>query len=377
MKRFLNYRFSTPPRVVESPPDRKPAEAAAPATTLDVAPASQIAPSSEPRARLSRRPAFPNQELRTHSLERKFEFRFAPLERQVSGDPDLHPDHYMKLPSGYVSSVDGEMVEPTLYQPTPAGLDVLTQYFSHTAGIDLRHFPQENFTKDTIRDRFNHFADAVAGYELKDGQSIGVVLSYGQMHAIPVMLEQRNGAKYLVIFDSTSGPITKQYYHVANRFTDFQVMLNKGTRQADKQSCITDAVEILRVALKTPQVLESVLEKSELQSNAEPEPTGRRKFIQPIKLAQENFHLFTMPEALCFTAQRPTFITDTVQADIDKTIKRGDSSTSLGRELTKHTQISFRPNSRNYFPMNAYLYDASRMHKRIIDEHFSRADQEI
>lgn len=296
---------------------------------------------------------------------------------QDSFDGDVsHPDYYMKLPCGYRVLDNNDIVEPILFQPTPKGLQLLIDDFTGRTGHRLEMLDQAGQASDTVRDRFQHARARIDAAFPQGDKPAALILSYGQMHAVPVLLFRQGREKHLVIFDSTSGGIIPQYYAVANTYPDFKVMLNRSTRQADTQSCITDAFEILCRALAIDDIGAQVLgraTKASPQPQA-PESSGRPRIFKKPRLDSDNFYLFGMPEALCFTAQRSEFLNAT-GADRNLSFMQDGVRTTLDRELRKHREIShhgLRPAPGSdarlkLLGINSYLYEASRRHKRTID----------
>lgn len=346
---------------------------------------SQV-PQSDPRHE-RRASGNPGPESHAYAAGMPPQFPLLPDSSKVKAK-EFHADCYMKLPSGYRTDVEGKTVEPTLYQPTPKGLQILVDDFVERTSHDLRVHVQEGKARDSIRHRFEELRAAFKDFEPDPSKPTGIILSYGQMHAIPVLMAKHEGQNHLIVFDSTSGGVTKQYYHAANAFPDFHVLLNKGTRQADTQSCITDAFEILARSFAVRDLLPQILAKTE-----QPETktsTGessnmlarRRPAFIGVSLQQPNFSLFRMPEDLCFTAQRPQFIKEASQANPKKTLQIGNRTTNLGMEMVLNQRVSYRQpptlssgenlEEKKFFGMNSYLYKASREHKKIIDQRLAK-----
>lgn len=297
-----------------------------------------------------------------------------------------YPDHYMKLPSGYRTVINGADSEPMLFQPKPLGLQLLIDDFAGKTGHRLEMLDQEHLPGNTVRDRFNAAKEKLDSVVLADGQPVAIIMSRGQQHAIPIMLQQHGVERWLIIFDSNSGGIAKQYYAVANTFPNCKVMLNRGTRQRDTQSCITDAFEVLCKAFDVDDLCAKIGAKADKEIMTPPvgrSPVGReRPRFSGAVLQQENFYLFGMPEELCFTAQRAEFIEQSAGADLHKKFRMGDTMTTLYRELLRHREVSQcelpGPGTSGmkirHFGINNYLYVASRKHKAIIDSTLRRSE---
>ena len=284
-----------------------------------------------------------------------------------------YPEHYVKRPCGYSIVEHGETIEPILYQPTPEGLQVLIDHFVQNTGLRLSLLDQSDKGDKTNIERLKAAKTYIDSVFPEDDKPTAVILSCGQMHALPVLLVRQAGVKHLIILDATCGGTEKTYRAVADAFPSHGVLLNHGTRQADTQSCITDSFEILSAALQIEDVgakiCARIIRKDDGAAHA------RRLFI-PEKIARfGNFHLFRMPEELCFTAQRSEFTKDKALADMHKSFQLAGQPTTLERERVKNREFTRRPaaptegvgTSASYGSINHYLYNASRRHKQIID----------
>jgi hypothetical protein len=310
-------------------------------------------------------------------------------------------EYYVTLPAGYEVPTSDGYIEAMICQPTPAGMQILVNEFRKNTGCDLHLLDQPG--RHSIKDLFAAFPGYVeANIHLADGDRVGVILSQGQNHAVPVILASHEGQRYLFIFDSTSGGQTRQYYHVANACPDFRVLLNAGTRQADSQSCITDSYEILCRALQLPELCKLILNKvnaggeagsaakaddavgaGTAESNSFISP-GSPKLQRPrfigVTLKRDNFQLFQMPEELCFTAQRSDFIEKGARADLHKQYLVDNKLTTLARELSASKKFSYWTQEKmggdagekdHRRDLKNYLYSASRRHKQIIDNYLA------
>lgn len=341
----------------------------------------KVAPHSEPLRSRVRAPAPP---LRTNGLAGGRSGNIVPVDH--AHNVMRNPGYYLKLPSGYRVTIGNELVEPSIYQPTPEGMQVLVDDFVSRTGCTLLLHDQSTPACGNlgIDERFKMVKPTLDAIHLDDGHCrVGIVLSNGQRHAIPVLLARHGVTKYLFIFDSNSGGAMRQYYQVANAFPEYQILLNAGTRQADSQSCITDAYEVLCAALQMPALCESILAKIDpdaLNGRSEEHESNNRarrpRLFGPV-LDGDNFHVFGMPEELCFTAQRTEFITRSSGADLGKRIVIHGRSTTLEHELIRHKEISLRPPGSSLpdgsprsrcVGLNSYLYRASRLHKQLIDQ---------
>jgi hypothetical protein len=162
--------------------------------------------------------------------------------------------HYLRLNPGMALLVDDRMQAPTIFQPTPEGLRLLIANLKQQVSVDLRVHEKSAHTSDRRPDRVRDFLDHADLSALSESHPIGVILTDGQNHAIPIMLARHQDKNYLLVFDSTSGAVIRGYYELADHYQAFQVRVNVGTRQADSQSCITDSFEILKHALQLPDM---------------------------------------------------------------------------------------------------------------------------
>jgi hypothetical protein len=295
--------------------------------------------------------------------------------------PPGHEDYYQEIPTGFCVVRGNNQHEAKIYQPTPDGLAVLIDFFQKETASDLRLFRQEHVHLNSLENRFADFKKNFNFSSIKPGCFTGVILSMGQNHAIPIVVSFIENKKSLFIFDSTSGGSQKSYCAVANLFADYDVYLNRGTRQADSQSCITDAVEVLRIAADMPDLAEQIKLKSVPIDMTIRRTNSRLILAQPI-LNQQNFYIFGMPAKLCITAQCSKFIED-AHVNPEEKFLLNNETTSLSRENLKFKEIILRPikipaddyslQPAKASPINSYLYEASFMHKEIIDRHLANS----
>lgn len=269
--------------------------------------------------------------------------------------------HYIKKPSGYSHEAAGLVIKPIVYQPTSKGVKTLCAHYCAKYGIDLRSIdlrepiPDEDYID--LAQSFSYLAQNPSLLNVEEGKSRGLILSHGEHHAVPLLIINRGGERSIVCFDSTSGASIKAYYRMADILTGYQFYLNEGTRQADKTSCITDAVCILKEALLIDHLMDLINAKV-YKSHPALNPTRFYAHAAP-----NNFKLFNMPEQLLVTAQLPTYIKD---ADTE-IILRGGKTLKNYRSQYCITLSLFKGVDRVVKNINSYLYLKSVEHKHILD----------
>jgi hypothetical protein len=270
--------------------------------------------------------------------------------------------HYEVKPSGYAMEVDDYRIEPMIYQPTPIGVDLLCTHLSEKLKIQMVCLDQRDSVSNwnLQLDRFRDLAARLKFLPSFRELPLGVILSHGQGHATPVVLSHFEGTDRLTIFDSTSGMMLPTYFQVANAFPEFEVGLNKGTRQSDKTSCITDALVILPIALQA-DVLATTAHPD---YRVELPPKRKSRFIGPT-LSQDNFYLFRLSERLLVTAQNPLYVEDSAP---DLSVVISDSGLTLGDFKAQHrTTVALNGERPRDLDVDRYLHLMSHEHARLID----------
>jgi hypothetical protein len=271
---------------------------------------------------------------------------------------------FRKKPSGFSMEIDDTMVSPFLYQPTPKGMRFLAAHYSAKYRIDLRCVDlRGKFEPDqTIIQYFRYIQTSDYLTSLEEGKTLGLVLSHGQQHAVPLLARKKDGKLDLVVFDSTSGASVGAYFPIAELFPEATFYLKSGTRQVDSNSCMTDAFCILKEALQIDTLFDLLnAKKNEHHRAVSPIPPSGRRLLFERPAKPENFILFKMPERLLLTAQSSKFVTD-ADADLAAILRGGRS---LG-EYRDHFRISvsLTKGSENYSTeINSYLFNKSREHK--------------
>jgi hypothetical protein len=162
-------------------------------------------------------------------------------------------NHYQELKSGYVVNIDNYQIEPILFQPTPTGLETIAQHYNKKYGINIAIVNDPQQGPSTITKHFKNFYPYHEEHlrsVLRERSPIGIILTNGQKHAIPIILSQEGDKKYMIIMDSTIGDRKRSYYTAANKFPEYTILLGKGARQVDSQSCLTDAICVLKDGLR-------------------------------------------------------------------------------------------------------------------------------
>ncbi len=270
---------------------------------------------------------------------------------------------YIKKASGFSQEVDDNIISPVFYQPTPEGITYLCSHYSDKYGIDLRSLDLRGkiSNPDNICNFFAYVAEKNIIDSLPNNTVVGVVLSHGQHHAIPVLIKKGEGTSAIVVFDSTSGPRIKGYFRIASLFSDSNFYLNSGTRQVDSSSCITDAICILKEALQIEDLL-LILNKKRYDEHPSLQPDESRFFCIP---KPENFVLFKMPEKLLLTAQRSRYVSE---ADANTAIKlRGGKTLAQYRDLFQMRVSLMQGYDVVVKGINSYLFIKAREHKCLFD----------
>ncbi|GAA4018675.1 hypothetical protein GCM10022212_13280 [Actimicrobium antarcticum] len=278
-------------------------------------------------------------------------------------DPEKYADYFREIASGYRKNINHMMVEPTICQPTPKGLTLLVEDFVARTGHALRVVDQQssNAPQDSMVKRFESFSKTIRADVFDQARPVGVILTLGQQHACPVLFVRQNDINHVLVFDSTSGSMTRAYRAVGQFFPDCKVLLNAGTRQVDSQSCITDAFEVLCRAFTIDNLIDKINAKIIPEKVA---PSQSRLRIASPAADVRNFQLFRMPEELCFTAQKTAFVTDTSGADLQMRIQDGKGRVMTLENFMRSKKSVVIDNHRGkHLGINSYLHDISIDHQ--------------
>jgi hypothetical protein len=277
---------------------------------------------------------------------------------------------YIRKSTNFRFTNEDITIEPSIFQPTPDGIDALCHHYREKYSIDLLSIDLRGkiVSGDNALHFFNYLRDNQAELlNLDEGQARGLVLNHGQHHAIPVLICKKENEKHMVVFDSSSGSRINGYFNMADLFPDTQFYLNAGTRQSDEGSCMTDAICILKEALQIENLI-SLIQSKNIAEHRAFNPTLFKTLKIEEKRKPANFKLFRMPEQLLVTAQSSKYISD-AEADLDMVL-RGGQTLRYYRE-TYTMQVSLAKNEQST-PTNisSYLYLKGKEHKEILDNYW-------
>jgi hypothetical protein len=286
-----------------------------------------------------------------------------------------NPEYYSEIPSGYRVRMEGFMVEPMIYQPTIKGMAVLAEHYRKKYDIDIRIVDQSatGIPGDYTKSRLGEFKRFLAAHgeeleaDLEDGKQIGLILCHNANHSIPLVMSRDDERKtVLTFFDSlAAGQVNNYRFAATELFPEYTVLLNQGTRQADRQSCMADSVAILKDALRMRDLAQHILDhkivaKSSSDSDSDDEVEGSK---------ETNFKLFRMPEELLKTAQVSEFFAK-AEPDPAKIITAGGKSLEEKRDASKIAVTIHEKGvgEAREIPVNSYLHTKSRRFAEIICE---------
>jgi hypothetical protein len=196
-------------------------------------------------------------------------------------------------------------------QLPPNNMALLMTDFTTRTGQDLRMVDQRNAieTPSDILGRFEHFSRTFDFGTLQESRTVGIILCYGQQHAIPVLITDHDNTKFMLIFDAAPNARITDYWNVAKLFSDYGVLLNTTHQPHTRtQSCVTDACEVLCRAFRTNGLIEKVIEKIGMPDESKNSETSLLTTHHVgLNNQPENFSLFKMPEELCRHTQKPSF----------------------------------------------------------------------
>lgn len=282
-------------------------------------------------------------------------------------------EYYTKKASGFSQETNDALISPLFYQPTPKGVALLCAHYSAKYNLDLRciDFRGKIEAADNSLLFFKYLAETKYLDCLSNNQKMGLVLTHGSYHAIPLLVIKIQDALHMIVFDSTSGPRIKGYFSIAKLFDKAHFYLNSGSRQVDSSSCITEAICILKEALQLPDLM-SLIEAKRFDDHPSLKQNPHSMFTIP---KPDNFIVFKMPEQLLLTSQSSDYITE-ADADLSVVIRGGKT---LG-EYRKHfrMQVSLTQGSSVVVAgINSYLFVKSREHKKLFDAFAVRKEELI
>lgn len=279
------------------------------------------------------------------------------------------PKLYIEKPSGYQVKIEDHLIGPMIYQPTTEGMVELAEKYRKKYKVEIKIIDERDWGahEPVALKRIRRFKDK-ADIEsfLKADKPVGVILMHGENHAIPILFSKEKEEKYMIIFDSSSGASIPGHYPLGNDFPNFQVMINLGTRQADSTSCITDAICILKDALRMNELGSYLLEYKSVTGNIDDSQTREAPRLFFATRKPENFIIFKMPEELLKSSQREDFILKS-EADLDKLITKNNDTLAQKRNKSRIT-VSFNDKPKEETGINGYLHSKSKNHARYLDE---------
>lgn len=267
---------------------------------------------------------------------------------------------YIEKQSGCSYNTNNHIENISVFQPTPEGVNLLCEYYSSKYAISLEIFEVEPVTLNQDQASFKQFSRSDVLQKINEGEKRGFILSNQQYHAIPVLVSKQNKVLNVYIFDSTSGVHIESFYEIAELFPDSNVYLNRGTRQADKLSCITDAICILKDALRIAN-LEQLINSKIIEYSVTFNRSSRLK--RPSTLRPNNFFVFKMPEPLLKTAQRSDYLRQ-AEADFNAAVQSKKHPT-LKEFHAAYSKKSLINNELRI--INSYLFFKSKRHQEILD----------
>lgn len=285
-------------------------------------------------------------------------------------------DYFVAKPCTFKVLVDGLFyVEPQIIQPLAKGAEVIAKYYSNKYGVNIVIIDHSQTVEAgyNLTKRFQHFCQhTLPTLALTNNSSAGFILMHSDHHAVPVVISRENDKNYMIVFDSTSDKRKKGYIQIANLVPDYYLLLNDGTRQADNGSCVTDALAILKRALRINQLATNLITHKFVSIDTlTPSPDRQSAVVQP-KLQQNNMGLFNMPEVLLITAQISKFV-ENADADLNVVINTKEIPETLGqRRARDDLTVSFNRGPETSVGINSYLFKKSRKHADIITAEINR-----
>ena len=282
------------------------------------------------------------------------------------------PHHPYYIEKKYTHEFSFGTVNIPICQPTTNGVLILCQHYSEKYDIDLQCIDLigKISNPENIFDFFSYLNIDQNLITLSNGKTRGLILMHGTHHAIPVLIHQRDEVRHILVFDSSSGSRVQGYFRSANLFSDAQTLfyLNSGTRQSDGDSCITDAICILKEALLITDLI-ALIENKIIQEHATLSPYQGPPGYKPLQLAGKikpaHFRLFHMPEQLLLTAQRPLYVKE-ANADLSVILRGGRS---LG-DFREHYKVKFTLSNDEQdetYDINSFLFLKGAEYKEFLN----------
>jgi len=292
--------------------------------------------------------------------------------------PELpeNPEYYYRNPSSFrIQAADKDVI--TYYKFYLPGMEIIADHYRQKYNIDLRitDFCGELSEEERYSDDYDPFLYRFS--ELKKildvtefAKPIGFVLFITDGHAIPVLTSaDASGNKHMIIFDSVYQKDESKYYPIAKMFPEFKVFLNEGPRQADGYSCDTDAIVILKDALRTNELIDLVSKHATRLAIGD-----KAKVVsadeESASHVPENLYLFPMPEQLLKTAQSKTYMQQ-LNPDLKCELVTAKSKT-LGAKREENKANLFYSGAQETVEINDFLYAKNRKYAEMICEKLGR-----
>jgi hypothetical protein len=283
-----------------------------------------------------------------------------------------------------VDPVDKTILNLSLDQPTPLGVKRLLSHCLATDGGDPHvgaNLPRQDAPSvieaqacagQPLDFRINEFLGTIDWSAIKeDGRRIHILMD-GEQHAVPCMLESDGAHRWVMVLDSTAGSALGMYKEIASQHTDIQLYLNDRSRQVDAVSCMTDAIE-MTLQLWSKADAGQLIRGRKIEKEASTLGNSRLSGLLQTRAVTGNFHLVTLPEFLCFTAQSPSFLKQE-SIDLSANIVVNKEMTTLQRHLDNSREFARKQlfdsddaAKRVGTILNCYLYIAAERHAHLLD----------
>lgn len=283
-----------------------------------------------------------------------------------------------------VDPVNKTIVKLSLDQPTPLGVKRLLSNCLAPDEGDPRagaNLPRQDAPSvieaqasagEPLDIRINEFLSTIDWSAIKeDGRRIHILMDGGQ-HAVPCMLESDGVHRWVMFLDSTAGLASGMYKKIARQHADIQLYLNHKSRQVDAVSCITDAIE-MTLQLWSKADAGQLIRGRKIEKEASTLGNSRLSGLLRTRAVSGNFHLVTLPEFLCFTAQSPSFLKQE-SIDLSANIVVNKEMTTLQRHLDNSREFARKQlfdsddaAKRVGTILNCYLYIAAERHAHLLD----------
>jgi hypothetical protein len=194
-----------------------------------------------------------------------------------------------------------------ILRTTPTAEALIADYYARRYGIDITIIDAAKHFKSAILHTLaQHPEEFMAGFFVPgDGHSAAVV------HVTPLVLgRQKDLGTYAITLDSAE---VGQVYLWAKAYVDW-VFVADARRQVDRFSCRTDAMVILKDALRHPHLLAE---------------------LQPRGAAEGKVQHVNLPAYLLKTVQNPSFAPELMRSSMAQWVNEAKSKT-LGQHREQH-----------------------------------------